>query len=95
VLAGTEGNGLFRSNDGGHSFTHVPDSPEQVNALAATPGGWLLSDADHLWHSRDGLAWQPFLERGALVLLSSDGETWMGTDEGVMRVNVTPEAAAV
>jgi ligand-binding sensor domain-containing protein len=95
VLAGSEGNGLFRSTDGGLTFTHVSGSPEQVNALAAIPGGWLLSDAEQLWQSADGIAWQPFLNQGALVLLSSDGETWMGTDEGVNRVNLTPEAAAV
>lgn len=95
VLAGTEGDGLYRSTDGGHTFAQVPDSPSQVNAMAAVDGGWLLSDADQLWHSSDGLQWRPFLEQGALVLLSSDGETWMGTDEKVARVNVMPEAAAV
>jgi hypothetical protein len=92
VLAGSEANGLFRSTDGGHSFTQVPGAPDQVNALAATPNGWLLSDADQLWQSTDGLAWQPLLGRGALVLLSSDGETWMGTDEDVVSVNLTAEA---
>ena len=94
VLAGTESNGLFRSTDGGHTFTRVPGAPDQVNALAATPNGWLLSDANQLWQSTDGLTWQPFWERGALVLLSSDGETWMGTDEDVSAVNPTPEATA-
>lgn len=95
VLAGTEGDGLFRSTDGGHTFSHVPDAPSQINALVAIPGGWLLSDAEQLWQSNDGLTWQPILNQGALVLLSSDGECWMGTDEGVQRVNVTLEAAAV
>jgi ligand-binding sensor domain-containing protein len=95
VLAGTEGDGLFRSTDGGHSFSQVDGSPMQVNALIAIAGGWLLSDADQLWQSADGVKWQPFLNQGALVLLSSGGETWMGTDEGVHRVNLTPEVATV
>jgi hypothetical protein len=93
VLAGTEGDGLFRSTDGGHSFTQVASAPTQVNALATIPGGWLLSDAESLWQSSDGVQWQPFLHQGALVLLSSSDETWMGTDEGVQRVDVTPVAA--
>jgi hypothetical protein len=93
VLAGTEGDGLFRSSDGGHSFSQVPGSPAQVNALAAVAGGWLLSDAEQVWQSSDGQEWRPLLDQGALVLLSSDGEAWMGTDEGVQRLDVTPEAA--
>lgn len=95
VLAGTEADGLFRSTDGGHSFTPVEGAPSQVNALVATATGWLLSDAEQLWHSTDGIAWQPVLDQGALVLLSSGGEIWMGTDEGVAPVDVTPEAATV
>jgi hypothetical protein len=98
VLAGTEADGLFRSTDGGHSFVQVPGAPTQVNALAATPGGWLLSDADQVWQSADGLTWQPLVSRGALVLLSSGSETWMGTDQEVIPVEVpmaalSPEAA--
>jgi ligand-binding sensor domain-containing protein len=95
VLAGTESDGLFRSADGGHSFSQVAGAPTQINALAATPSGWLLSDSDQLWQSTDGVQWQPYLNQGALVLLSSGGETWMGTDEGVQRVDMTPEAAAI
>jgi len=93
VLAGSESDGLFRSTDGGHSFQPVPEAPNQVNALIAIPGGWLLSDAEQLWQSSDGVKWNPIHSRGALTLLSADGETWMGTDEGVERVNLTPEAA--
>jgi hypothetical protein len=93
VMAGTEADGLFRSVDGGHSFKVVEGAPSQVNALVAYAGGWLLSDADQLWQSSDGIQWQSFLNQGALVLLSSGEESWMGTDEGVQRVNVTPEVA--
>jgi len=93
VLAGSEGDGLFRSTDGGHSFQQATDAPNQVNALISIPGGWLLSDAEQLWQSSDGAKWNPVYNRGALALLSSDGETWMGTDEGVQRVNLTPEVA--
>ena len=93
VLAGTEGNGLFRSTDGGHSFSQVAGIPEQINALASVPGGWLMSDAEQMWQSTDGLSWQPFMAQGALVLVSSGGEAWIGTDEGVQQISVTPEAA--
>jgi ligand-binding sensor domain-containing protein len=93
VLAGSENDGLFRSTDGGHSFQQVPGTPNQVNALIAVAGGWLMSDAEQLWQSNDGITWNPAYQRGALALLSSGGETWMGTDEGVERVNLTPEAA--
>jgi ligand-binding sensor domain-containing protein len=95
VLAGTESNGLFRSTDGGHTFSPVPDAPTQVNALSAVAGGWLLSDAEQVWHSVDGLKWEPLVNQGALVLLSSEGQAWMGTDEGVQRVNVAQEAATL
>jgi hypothetical protein len=95
VLAGTESDGLFRSIDGGHNFSPVPDTPSQINALIAVENGWLLSDAEQVWQSSDGLQWQPLVNQGALVLASVDGEVWMGTDEGVQRVNLTPEAAAV
>ena len=95
VLAGTEANGLFRSTDWGHTFSPVEGSPTQVNALASVPGGWLLSDADQLWQSGDGVSWQPFVQQGALVLLTSGDEGWIGTDEGVQRVDVTPQAAPV
>jgi len=95
VMAGSESDGLFRSTDGGHSFQQVPEAPTQVNALVAIPGGWLLSDAEQLWQSSDGVKWNTVYNRGALTLLSSDGETWMGTDEGVERVNLTPEVVAV
>ncbi len=93
LLAGTEADGLFRSTDWGHTFSPVAGSPTQINALTAVPGGWLLSDADQLWQSSDGVTWQPFLQQGALVLLSSGNEAWMGTDVGVQRVDVSLEAA--
>lgn len=93
VLAGTEASGLFRSTDGGHTFAQVDGAPAQVNALAAVPGGWLLSDADQVWQSNDGESWQPLVEQGALALLRSGDEVWMGTDAGVQRVEVALEAA--
>jgi hypothetical protein len=92
VLAGTEADGVQRSTDGGVSFTPVPGSPSQVNALVATAGGWLASDAERLYRSTDGLTWEPWLEQGALTLLTSGDETWMGTDQGVQAVSL---AAAV
>jgi hypothetical protein len=95
VLAGTESSGLFRSTDGGHRFAPVPDAPSQVNALAATAAGWLLSDESQVWHSPDGLRWQPLAQsQAALVLLAADGQVWMGNDQGATRLDAVPELAA-
>jgi hypothetical protein len=46
-----------------------------------------------VWQSADAISWKPLVSQGALVLLSSDGDVWMGTDEGVRRLDATPEAA--
>ncbi|GIV79799.1 MAG: hypothetical protein KatS3mg050_4193 [Litorilinea sp.] len=92
VLAGTEGQGLFRSTDAGHSFQPVPDTPAQVNALLATPTGWLLSDESQLWHSADGLHWTPMPGSQAALVFLADGErVWAGNDEGVTTVGLAVE----
>jgi photosystem II stability/assembly factor-like uncharacterized protein len=92
VLAGTEGQGLFRSTDAGHSFQPVPDTPAQVNALLATPTGWLLSDESQLWHSNDGLRWTPMPGSQAALVFLADGErVWVGNDEGVITVGLAVE----
>lgn len=92
VLAGTEGEGLYRSVDGGHSFTAVPDAPTQINALVATRlrglPGWLLSDESGLWSSPDGLTWTatPSLEGSrspALALLPSQAGVLAGLESGL------------
>lgn len=94
VLAGTESAGLFRSADGGHTFTPVPEAPSQINALAAIPAGWLLSDDTQLWHSADGLVWQPLPQsQAALVLLAAGDAVWAGNDAGVSRVDLSPALA--
>jgi photosystem II stability/assembly factor-like uncharacterized protein len=88
VLAGTEGEGLFRSTNGGHSFQPAPDAPQQINALAATGDGWLLSDENHLWQSKDGLVWEPVANsQSALVLLATGQEVVVGNEEGLVMVN--------
>jgi hypothetical protein len=92
VLAGTEADGLMRSTDGGLTFAAVPDSPSQVNALTATADGWLLSDPERLWHSRDGLAWTPVSETPALVLLAAGDQVWAGGEAGL--TSVATEALA-
>ncbi len=92
VLAGTEAGGLMRSTDGGLTFAAVPDSPSQVNALAATADGWLLSDPERLWHSRDGLAWTPVNDTPALVLLAAGDQVWAGGEAGL--TSVATEALA-
>ncbi len=84
VLAGTEGDGLFRSVDKGHTFTRVPDAPAQINALAATPEGWLLSDETSLWTSQDGMSWQPVAGSApALVLLQMHDSVIAGDEKGL------------
>lgn len=84
VLAGTEEQGLYRSADHGLTFQLVEGAPTQVNALAAVPGGWLLSDEEQLWRSSDGLEWQPVAESNpALVLLAHADGIFTGAEEGV------------
>ena len=84
VLAGTEGSGLYRSSDKGHTFTSVDGAPKQVNALAATEAGWLLSDDASLWASVDGLTWDPIDNSSpALVLAASEVGTLAGGENGL------------
>lgn len=84
VLAGTEGSGLWRSDDHGKTFNQVQDAPGSINALAALAEGWCLSDATGLWFSRDGREWA--LAAGspaALALLPEKHGLWTGGDYGV------------
>jgi hypothetical protein len=84
VLAGTEDKGLWRSSDGGRSFTPVPNGPQRVDALVATERDWLLSDAEGIWRSSDGLAWHKVAgSRPALVLLNTAEGVWAGGEHGV------------
>ncbi len=84
VLAGTEEQGLWRSADSGLTFTLVTGAPERINSLAALDGGWLLSDEEQLWHSTDGLSWQPVAgSEPALVLTPTAEGILAGTENGV------------
>ena len=84
VLAGTEDQGLWRSTDGGRSFAAVPNSPQRVDALIATANGWLLSDAEGVMRSTDGLTWTKVAgSRPALVFLNSAEGVWAGGEHGV------------
>lgn len=95
VLAGTEADGLMRSDDGGYTFAPVAGAPQQVNALAHTTAGWLLSDAEQTWRSPDGLTWTPLGSPPALVLLADGEEVWAGTENGITPVSADPALAAV
>ncbi len=86
VLAGTEGGGLWRSDDGGHSFALVDGAPAVVNALAALPDGWLLSDAERIWRSTDGLTWIATDLPPALTFLVTAEGVLAGGMEGVFWV---------
>jgi hypothetical protein len=84
VLAGTEDQGLWRSTDGGRSFAPVASDVQRVDAITATADGWLLSDAEALWRSVDGLDWHKVAgSRPALVLLNTADGVWAGGEQGV------------
>jgi hypothetical protein len=88
VLAGSEGDGLWRSTDAGRTFEPVPDTPAQINALTAHAGGWILSDETGLWRSPDGLTWQRLPEtEPALVLLATPRGLFAGGMQGVRTVS--------
>lgn len=94
VLAGTEGDGLYRSTDGGHSFEPVPDSPRQVNALAAARHCWYLSDEQQVWQSTDGLAWTPVEgSQPALVFHVRRDQVLAGHESGVTSLPVAEPVA--
>lgn len=85
VLAGTEEQGLWISTDGGRTFAAVTGGPSRVDALTATPDGWILSDESHLWYSSsDGQKWSPVAEsKPALTLLATEQGVWAGGEAGV------------
>lgn len=84
VLAGTDGSGLWRSSDGGRHFEPVANAPQQVNALATTPLGWLLSDDEGVQRSLDGLHWRPIPDtQPALIFLTTSDGIWSGTADGI------------
>ena len=102
VLAGTETDGLWRSTDGGRTFSVVEGAPEQVNSLIALTDGsnssspaagdlqvnWLLSDDTQLWCSHDGAAWSAVDGSSAsLCLLEVDGRIYAGGEDGVVVVD--------
>ena len=84
VLAGTEEQGLWRSEDGGRTFSKIDNGPMRVDALTATAEGWLLSDEAQLWRSADGKSWEPIPNsKPALTLFRTDGGVWSGGEHGV------------
>ncbi len=86
VLAGTEGGGLWRSDDGGYTFTAVAGAPQVVNALLSLPDGWLLSDAERIWRSTDGLMWNATDYPPALTFLATPQGVLAGGMDGVFGV---------
>lgn len=88
VLAGTEGEGLWRSEDGGFTFAPVPGAPDVVNALAIWAEGWLLSDAEGIWRSADGVTWLRVDSVGpAFTLLSTPDGLLAGGMDGIFWVD--------
>ncbi len=90
VLAGSDGDGLWISTDGGRQFEQVPHTPQHVNALAKTSLGWLLSDDEGLYRSLDGVDWNLIPDTfPALILLDTPVGIWEGTEEGVNYLSIT------
>lgn len=91
VLAGTEDEGLWISENKGHDFSRVSSAPQRINALVALEqGGYLLSDESHLWSSQDGISWEPHPEEDAcLVLLEADNQIWAGGQDGLRWVDLS------
>jgi len=89
VYAGTESSRLYRSRDGGDSWTHL-------EGLAALPSAdeWSFPPRPHTHHVRT-LAVDPFdpdrlavgIEAGALVTTPDGGETWHERPPGSRRDN--------
>lgn len=87
VLAGTESDGLWRSDDGGYTFGKVVESPDCINALLQTQHGWLLSDDEKLYQSTDGITWQPIPHsQSALILREHDEIILAGDAEGIRQI---------
>jgi hypothetical protein len=89
VIAGTESSGLFCSSDRGHHFARAARAPEQVDALAASGGSWLLANEDGLWQSRDLSAWGLADDAQALVMLATDSGVVAGGAFGLKRLTAT------
>lgn len=87
VIAATESNGIWRSSDAGRTFVKVAHSSEQINAVAATPTGWYLSDAQGIWRSDSGTEWQQISGLPpALTLLNTPEGVWAGGEQGIFQV---------
>ena len=58
-----------------------------MNALAATPDGWLLSDGEGLWRSADGLRWEHVAgSEPSLVMLPTAEGVLAAAQDGVTLV---------
>lgn len=84
VLAGTEESGLWRSDDGGYTFSRVDDAPNRIDALVSTQAGWMLSDETGLWASVDGLSWQQVPDsQSTLIFCATEQGIWSGGEFGL------------
>ncbi len=89
VIAGTEASGLFYSADKGHHFAPVDQAPQQIDALATTATGWLLTNDAGLWASADGWQWALIdASIPALVLLAAADVVLAGGEFGLKRVDL-------
>ncbi len=89
------GDGLYRSDDGGHSWTNMGlENSEHISKVIVHP-----EDSNTLWVAAQGPLWSKGGERG-LFLSTDGGETWektLGDDEwtGVTDVIIDPRDPGV
>ena len=62
IYVGTEHDGIFRSPDGGATFTHVLQANAMVLPFAFNSRGYIFAGSGGVWRSiDDGLTWSPML----------------------------------
>ena len=87
VLAGTESDGLWISDDGGYNFERITTAPNCINALVQVQHGWLLSDEEQMYRSNDAKIWYPIVDsQPALILHEYMGTIMVGSTDGIRTI---------
>lgn len=85
VLAGTEEDGLWRSDDDGRTFTLIDGPPHRIDALIAIAAGWLAATPEGIWSApANALAWTAVADSSpALCLAKTDDGVVAGGEDGI------------